>query len=403
MPLNFFAPAGGLATDRPRLTQMRECAEMVAAFHKKGIAVIADVVMNHLGLPTSALFIDKAYYFRMNSEGGLTNWSGCGNDFRTESAMAERMLLEALEHWVRVYGVDGFRFDLAELLGVNFLKKVQERLRKINPKIILIAEPWSFRGHIAAGMKNTDYACWNDGFREFVPGYLRGRAGVETAKYFLKGSVGGVTARPVQTINYVESHDDHTWIDKITQNPDKNGYYPTLHDRRLTHLMAGLLTMSLGVPMWVAGGEAMRSKYGVGNTYLRGDLNAIDWAREREYPATVQYIRGLNLFRRGPNGKALRVRELPEGYLQFFEVPGTSALGALYNAEEKIKAKRLLYLLNPTHETVKMPLTGLKPKEWKQIADFERIDESGLAFGKFEWKEELLELPALSAGIFVEK
>lgn len=412
MPLNFFAPASGYASDAKEHSQLRECQEMVEAFHKKNIAIIVDVVMNHWGVPTSPLFIDKAYYLRMNSEGGLTNWSGCGNDLRTESAIAEKMLLAALEHWVTAYGVDGFRFDLAELLGVNFLKKAETYLKKIKPDIILIAEPWSFRGHIAASLKDTSYTSWNDGYREFVPRYLRGQANVQAAKYFLSGSMGGVAARPVHSLNYVESHDDHTWIDKITENPGKNGQNPTPEDVKMTHLMASLLTMSLGVPMWHIGAEALRSKGGIGNTYLRGDINAIDWQREEKYPATVDYIRGLNNFRLSENGKALRVNEIDEKYLQFYELEGAKALGVVYNAQNKEKCKKLLYVINPEGQTLRLPLEGLKPHEWQQIANDERIinvkekneeSNSELDAAKMQWKDEGLEIPARSSGIWVCK
>lgn len=403
MPINFFSPASAYGSDKNQLTQITEVPQMVEAFHEKGIAVILDVVFNHMGVPAGPLFIDKAYYFRMNLDGGLTNWSGCGNDLRVESVMAERMALEALEHWVTAYGVDGFRFDLAELLGVNFLKKVEERLKKIKPGIILIAEPWSFKGHIGAALKETEFASWNDGFREFVPAFLEGRSDIHGLKYFLKGSVGGVAARPAQSVNYVESHDDFVWIDRITQNAAKNGYFPTLRDRRWTHLMASLVTMSLGVPMWVAGMEAMRSKYGVGNTYLRGDLNALDYERRKEFPTTVEFFRGLNNFRRGANGRSLRVRELRENYLRFFEVDRCNALAVLYNAEKEEAAKRILYAINPLPNPVKIRIDELDAKYWLQVADYERVNEAGLAFGRFDWRGGYLEVPPLSCGVWVEK
>jgi pullulanase len=403
MPINFFAPASAYAARPAATSQLQEMQQMVRACHEKGISVIVDVVMNHIGVPASPMGIDKAYYFRTNAEGGLTNWSGCGNDFRIESAMAERLALEALEHWVLAYGVDGFRFDLAELLGVDFLKKAEQRLRKIKPRIVMIAEPWSFKGHLGAALKQTSYANWSDGYREFVPAYLHGRTGVEAAKYFVGGSVGGASVRPVQTVNYVESHDDHSWLDKITQNPAKNGYHPTLHDRRLTHLMASLMTMSLGVPMWAAGVETLRSKYGVGNTYLRGDLNAIDYARRRDYPSSSDYFRALGAFRRGPNGRALRVANCPAGYLRYYECAGSSALAVLYNAEGKEDAKRILYLINPLNHPVNMTLAGLDPKLWRQVADHERMDETGLKTHLWPWQGGNMEIPPVSAGIFVEQ
>jgi pullulanase/glycogen debranching enzyme len=402
MSTNFFAPASAYSSDKRTLKQLTELPSMVHAFHDKGIAVIVDVVFNHMGVPASPLFIDKAYYFRTNSDGTLVNCSGCGNDFKVESVMAEKMVLEALEHWVLNYGVDGFRFDLAELLGVDFLKKAQDRLKAIKPDIILIAEPWSFRGHMGGRLRSTEYASWNDGFREFVPAYLAGSANAEGLKLFISGSVGGIASRPVHSLNYVESHDDYCWMDRITQNPGHNGYYPTLRDRRWTHLMVGLVAMSLGVPMFSAGQECLRSKYGVGNTYLRGDLNAIDYARYKEFPSTVQYFKGFIALRRGANGKALRVRELEKDYLRFFGTDKSSALAILYNAEKEEAAKRLLYAINPTSNAVRIHVGELEPKKWRQIADHERISEEGLPFGRFEWKDGFIEIPPASCGVWVE-
>lgn len=403
MPLNYFAPASGYASDPAKLSQLNEMAEVVELFHRRGLAVIVDVVFNHFGEPPCVLRIDKAYYLRINAEGGLTNWSGCGNDTRAESAMSQRLMLEALEHWVKAFGVDGFRFDLAELLGTPFLRQVEARLRKLKPDIILIAEPWSFRGHIAAQLKPTQWSSWNDGFREFVPAYLGGRSNAQAAKYFVGGSVGGVARQPWQSVNYVESHDDRTWIDRITENADKNGNVPTLHDRRQSHLMMTLLTMSLGVPLWSAGMEMLRSKMGVNNTYQRPDLNALDYERQMSFPATVAYARALNRLRLGPLGRALRVPEITPDYLRFFEVPNSAAIGVLYNALRSSNARRVMYFINPSSTHVKFSLEGLRAEDWLQIADFERVEEHGLGFGKFDWRHNELDLSPHSAGIFVEK
>ena len=98
--------------------------------------------------------------FEVDSLGQLTNWSGCGNDVRCRSAMARRLIADSLIHLVEAYGVDGFRFDLAELIGRDVLVDLERRLKQVKPDIILIAEPWSFRGHIAGALRDTGYASW---------------------------------------------------------------------------------------------------------------------------------------------------------------------------------------------------------------------------------------------------
>jgi hypothetical protein len=196
-------------------------------------------------------------------EGQLTNWSGCGNDLRCSSAMTRRLIIDSLVHFVTYYGVDGFRFDLAELIGVDVLREIERALKAVKPDAILIAEPWSFRGHIAAALRDTGFASWNDGYRNFLRDYVRGNGGRDSAAYFLRGSPWHFARWPAQTVNYTESHDDHTWIDVITENADFQGMTPTARDIRRTHLMIAFLMASIGVPMLAAGQDFLRSKGGV--------------------------------------------------------------------------------------------------------------------------------------------
>ena len=153
----------------------------MAAFHGRGMAVILDVVYNHVGEPAHLMEIDKLYYFEQDAEGNLANWSGCGNDLRAGAAMSKRLIIDSCAHMIEAYGVDGFRFDLAELLGVDVLKDVEKALKRVKPNVILIAEPWSFRGHIAGALRDTGFASWNDGFRNFVRDYVHGRGAGRTA------------------------------------------------------------------------------------------------------------------------------------------------------------------------------------------------------------------------------
>ncbi len=157
--------------------------------------------------------IDRLYYFEQDSDGRLTNWSGCGNDLRASAAMAKRLIIDSCTHLIEAYGVDGFRFDLAELLGVEVLREVEAALKRVKPDVILIAEPWSFRGHIAGALRDTGWASWNDGYRDFVRDYVLGRGPGERLEYFLRGSPWYFAKWPAQTVNYTESHDDRAWID----------------------------------------------------------------------------------------------------------------------------------------------------------------------------------------------
>ena len=263
------------------------------------------MVYNHVGEPNHLLFIDKYYYFHLDEANDLVNWSGCGNDLRCDTPMGRRLIIDSLKHLVEVYDVDGFRFDLAELIGIEVLREIEEELKKVKPSIILIAEPWSFRGHIQDSLKETGYSSWNDGFREGMADYLHGKGNQDMIRYFLSGSPG--TSRfAAQTINYTESHDDHCWIDRITECADHNGISPTWLDQRRTCLMASILFSSLGIPMLAAGQDFMRSKQGVSNTYKRGDLNALDYNQRLLRSGVHDYFRSWISFRLSYAGSALR-------------------------------------------------------------------------------------------------
>jgi pullulanase/glycogen debranching enzyme len=407
MTTSFFAPESSYSLEPEKASGIREFQELVAAFHRRGMAVVIDVVFNHAGVPAHLMFVDKLYYFELDAQGELTNWSGCGNDLRARSAMARRLIIDSCLHYLEAYGVDGFRFDLAELLGVEVLREIEAALKKSKPGVILIAEPWSFRGHIAGALRDTGWASWNDGYRNFVRDYVRGNGEPERMDYFLRGSPWYFAKWPAQTINYTESHDDRTWIDTITENPNHDGFVPTANDRRRTHLMAALLFMSLGIPMLAEGQDFMRSKHGVNNTYLRGDLNAIDYRRLYRYLGTHAYFADWIAFRRGEIGRLLRHWTRPsEGFFKFVHVRGSPALAAVYNADHSQGRARLLFAINPTMADLTIPIgeeiAGLEPVAWDMLADHDRFYFSD-AHGASKPVEPQLWVPALSCGLWVSE
>ena len=374
MPVNWFAPASSYGTAPAAASGVRELQELVAAFHRRGMAVLLDVVYNHVGLPPHLMAIDRLYYFEQDGAGVLANWSACGNDLRASAAMARRLIIDSLVHQLEVYGVDGFRFDLAELLGPGVLREIEAALKRVKPDVVLIAEPWSFRGHIARDLRTTGFASWNDGYRDFLGNYVRGGGTREGIAYYLQGSPGEFAAWPAQTVNYTESHDDRTWLDTITENGGHDGTHPTLNDCRRTHLMAALLFASIGLPMIAAGQDFLRSKQGVNNTYQRGDLNALDYRRLYRFPATHAYFAAWIAFRRSPAGRLLRQFSRPGArFFQFFYAPASTAAAALYNADGSQGPQRLLFAVNPTLEDVEIPLGDIADAGWRQLADHERF------------------------------
>jgi pullulanase/glycogen debranching enzyme len=404
MTNNFFAPESSYALEPKKASGLKELQELVAAFHRRGMAVVLDVVYNHVGVPAHLMFLDRLYYFEQDAQGNLTNWSGCGNDLRARSAMARRLIVDSCIHFIETYGIDGFRFDLAELLGVEVLREIEVALKRVKPDVILIAEPWSFRGHIAGSLRDTGWASWNDGYRNFLRDYVRGNGAPERMEYFLRGSPWYFAKWPAQTVNYTESHDDRTWIDVITDNRDNNGFFPGSYDRRRTHLMAALLFMSIGIPMLSAGQDFMRSKHGVNNTYQQGDLNALDYRRLYRHLSTHAYFADWIAFRRGELGRLLRQWARPsETFFHFVHGRGSPALAVIYNADLSQGTTRLLFAVNPTPREATLSLGATlagAPHTWDQLADQDRFYLSGRHGAKMPVESELY-LPPLGCGLWV--
>ncbi len=401
MTVNYFAPASSYALDPVHASGVRELQELVQAFHRRGMAVLLDVVYNHVGEPAHLMFVDKLYYFEQDGAGRLANWSGCGNDLCASAAMSKRLIIDSCLHLLEAYGVDGFRFDLADLIGAPVLREIETALKHVKPDVILIAEPWSFRGHIAGELRDTGWASWNDGYRDFLRDYVRGGGSRDRFEYCLKGSPWYYAKWPAQTLNYTESHDDRTWIDVITENPSHNGDHPTATDRERTHLMAAVLFMSIGIPMLAAGQDFLRSKHGVNNTYLRGDLNALDYRRLFRFPATHAYFADWIAFRRSETGRLLRhYTRASEGFFQFYWAHHSIATAVLYNADHSQGPARLLFAINPTLDDVTIPLGQVLPaSSWRQLADHEHF--FGPRHGVTQPVEPELFVPALGCGLWV--
>lgn len=401
MPVNYFSPASQYALDSTQASQISEFRALVKSFHDKSLAVVLDVVYNHVGEPNFLQFIDKEYYFLLDEDGHYENLSGCGNTLDCDAPMVRRLIRDSLEHLIVAYGVDGFRFDLGELIGKDTLAWLEKELKKIKPSIIFIAEPWSFRGHIAEDLKETGISSWNDGFRECMAKYLTGKTSAEEALYFVKGSHPDWSRFPAQTVNYAESHDDRCWIDKITENPEHNGSWPTMNDRHRTHLMISMLMVSLGMPMIHSGIDMLKSKGGFMNSYLRGDLNAIPYERAAQYSSTRDYLSGWINFRRSDLGKAFLCRNDFPGKFYFREYTEGSAFVIIFNADASEGAGFLAYGINPSYESVELQLDDHCLADCRQIADTERFDVDGLSHPHFYCRDQMLRIPPLSSGLWL--
>ena len=262
--------------------------DMVKAFHKEKIAVIMDVVYNHISEYEIGNLkqIDKEYYFRLDEKGNYSEQSGCGNDFKTERPMARRMIVESILYWMNEYHIDGFRFDLGKLIDWETLEQIIYEAKKINPYVVFVCEPWG-GGYDPAGFSVRGWGAWNDQIRNglkgenpfdglgWVFGKWYGNNNPVRIKSYVNGTLTkdtlGLFQKPEHTVNYLESHDGYTLgdfirlglgdvkRDQVITNVDEHvKLTPT--QLKLNKLAALFLFTSHGITMIHFGQEFARSK-----------------------------------------------------------------------------------------------------------------------------------------------
>ena len=377
----YFAPEASYGRAPLEGSQYFEFKQLVDDLHREGFGVILDVVYNHVGESNPFYKLDRKYYFRMTPDFRMSNYSGCGNDVRTEAPMMRRLIVDNILYWMREFHVDGFRFDLAELIDMDTLIAIRDAARRENPRVLLISEPWSFRGDHKYQLKGTGWAAWNDEFRDSAKHYAMGHGDREALKRAIVGSVATWTAGPLQTVNYLESHDDFAFADEISSQPARDARTLSDADAARNRLAATVLFTSLGIPMIAEGQEFLRSKHGIKNSYNKGDaVNALNWS-DRERPIareTLAYYRGLVLLRRSDAGAAFRVAErAPDDYYEWIEPPDGRALGYIVNGQRRHRGGMFIVLLNAAEGAV--TFRARFPKgSWRLVGDGTMIDVSGI-------------------------
>ncbi len=379
--VHYYAPEASYGRQPLKGSQYYEFKHLVNEMHRRGFGVILDVVYNHVGGPNLFSLIDKKYFFRLTPDYKFINFSACGNDVKTESPMMRKFIVDNCVYWVKEHHVDGFRFDLAELVDNQTLMAVRDAVRAINTNVLLIAEPWSIRAQNKEQLTGTGWAAWNNDFRYASKDFARGRANPAWMKYIITGSTDLWAANPMQAINYAESHDDMALVDELSLRPDRNGKYVQSYEVAMNKMVATLIFTSLGIPMIHEGQDFLRSKYGIQNTYNKGDaVNAVRWT-DREQPLAKEnsdYYRDLIALRKSEPGRAFRVREkAPAGYYQWIQPAQSRALGYLVNAPRIHAGNGFAVLLNAADEAVDFTFQ-LPEGRWRIIGDHKRVDLAGL-------------------------
>ncbi len=301
--------------------RIKELKQVVNGLHKNNIGVILDVVYNHI-YSYEASDLEKilpGYYFRKNNQGRIYNGSGCGNDIASERPMVSKLIVDSLYYLVKMFDVDGFRFDLMGLLDINTINKAKEKIATIKDNVFYYGEGWD----ILSGIKKDDKAAipnafkmkgvgfFNDSYRDILKGstfdigakgYVNGDYSYVDGMYFaLLGSVVNHTFPPrfldaSQSINYVECHDNGTLYDKLMVTNEYEEENVRLDRIKFAN---SLIMFSFGVPFIHMGQEIGLSKHMQDNTYNMGDeFNKFDYQILDKRFEMAQYLKELISFRK---------------------------------------------------------------------------------------------------------
>ncbi|MDJ0736288.1 MAG: glycogen debranching protein GlgX [Nostocaceae cyanobacterium] len=322
--VGFFAPKAGYAATGKFGMQVDELKALIKELHKNGIEVILDVVFNHTaegnehGPTISFRGIDNKTYYMLTPEGYYFNFSGCGNTLNCNNPIVRDIVLDCLRYWASEYHIDGFRFDLASILGrdpwgaplANPPLLESLAFDPILAKCKLIAEAWDAGGLYQVGSFPAygRWAEWNGKYRDSIRKFLKGDGSVGDFAQRLQGSpdLYSCTGRsPATSINFITAHDGFTLMDLVSYNGKHNeangennndgtndneswncGWEGATDDpginalrRRQIKNAVALLMVSQGVPMILMGDEMGRTKKGNNNTYCHdNELNWLDWS-----------------------------------------------------------------------------------------------------------------------------
>lgn len=322
-PIGYFAPAPRYAKTRSAAAVGRELKNAIRSLHAAGIEVIMDVVFNHTaegnewGQTLSFRGIDNPTYYRLAGDQRFyTDLTGTGNTLNTTNPRVLQLVLDSLRYWVSDYHIDGFRFDLATVLGrdpVDFrpdaalLAAIAQD--PVLSQVKLVAEPWDLgmHGYQVGGFPST-WAEWNGRYRDTVRSFWRGDQGrVAEMASRLTGSSDLYQRdhRPAwASVNFVTAHDGFTLRDLVsyaekhnesngeenrdgeahnysvnfgTEGPSEDPLINAKRDRFRRNLMATMI-FSVGIPLLLAGDEIGRTQRGNNNAYPHdSEVSWLDW------------------------------------------------------------------------------------------------------------------------------
>lgn len=440
-PLAMFALEPSYAADQKQ--PLNEFKSMVKALHQAGIEVILDVVFNHTAesektFPTFCQrgIDDKTYYWQ-NEHGDYTNWTGCGNMLNLANDVTRKWVLDCLRYWVTECHVDGFRFDLATVLGretpdfnPNAQLFAEMEQDDVLQQIKLIAEPWDI-GHYGyqVGYFPAYFSQWNDRFRDDMCRFWlwqSGEVGAFVERFAGSSDIFNREGRlPHGSLNFITAHDGFTLRDLVSYNhkhneangeenrDGRNENYSYNHGVEGSQLdladewqsavennrvlsekgLLGSLLLANGVPMLLAGDEFGNSQYGNNNAYCQD--NEITWLKWDDFNQTLFDFTKQAIALRKKIQSLQQDAWWSDENVAWLNCGGSPmTLDDWHNRERKalqvMLDGRYLFLINAKTEAQSFYLPNGR---WKKIAEIgnrviQQCDVSGVAFEVLEHMED---------------
>jgi len=408
MPTFFMAPESYYATDGTNEPlawngtdgrAISEMKSMVKSLHQEGMAVILDVVVNHISNYDwhPLKYIDKTVYFKLDEQGDFLSQC-CGNLLASDHQPVRDYIIESLKYWMTDYHIDGFRFDQAHLLSAETAKFIIDELKKINPNVIIYGEAWDEKEKEFSEM---GWGSFNARFRDvlrgdlhnydekgFLFGNFRDNETLENLQALILGTP-NIYQSPAHAVNFLEVHDDYCFNDYLRLSSSRNSRDDIIDDPmkhieldddllRKNKLGALILLTSQGIPIIHQGQDWAHSQIiaetdahdpNVGkmdrNPYNKdNETNWVNWLEKEKNKELADYYSGLIDLRRTHT-------EFRHTTKKDFKFQGLAdhALGYV------IRNRIAVYINGENSTAVE---TYLPEGEWQLIVDNEEVNLNGI-------------------------
>jgi len=367
-----------------------------------------DVVYNHTGL-TETSYLEQLvpdYYYRKNADGSFSNASGCGNETASDREMVRKFIIESVKYWVEEYHIDGFRFDLMAIHDIETMNGVRAALDEIDPTIFVYGEGWTAGDSPLPVEKRAlkhhtpqlnKIAAFSDDMRDGLKGSVfnheeRGFvSGAEGKEETIKFGIVAATQHPqidykkvnysdafwannpIQCINYVSCHDNHTLFDRLAISNKEDSETTRL---KMQQLAMTIVLTSQGVSFLHAGSEIARTKEGVENSYKSPDnINQIDWSRKTQYKPLFDYSKNLIALRKAHPAFRMPTTEMIVKHLRFLEAEKNIVAYHISDNANGDSWKDILVYFNGNASD---KMVDLPEGKWKMVLNQEDINQEGI-------------------------